>query len=195
MALTSGQLNINIGAPNSPTGSDSLYAAFGKIQNNFVNVFTEATTFSTANVASGFGLSNAVVSGTITLTNIGVTKVTMADTNITTDAANGNIIIAMAGNLTGLTSISVSNVTIGTLITTPNITVTGNVSTANVTASANITAGNITATTTTNAGTILNLTPLVTPPLTPAQGTIYYDSFMNQLRVYNGVTWGNIAIA
>lgn len=87
MALPSGQLNIAIGAPNNPTGSDSLYTAFGKIQNNFVNVFTEATNFSTANVSTGLGLSNSVSAGNILITNAGVTGVVMADTNITTTAA------------------------------------------------------------------------------------------------------------
>jgi hypothetical protein len=172
-----------------------LYAAFGKIQNNFVNVFTEATTFSTANIASSTGLSNAVVSGTITLTNTGVISVTMADTNITTTAANGDIIIGMAVDLTGLNSVTASNVNASTSMNTPNIVVTGNVTAANVVASGNISANNITITTVTNVGTILNLTPTVTPPTTPTQGTIYYDSFMNMLRVYNGTAWGNVSIS
>lgn len=195
-----GQININrSSAPNSPTGSDSLFIAFGKIQDNFDTLFQQATTFKTANIITGTGLAKTPDPDpnidTITITNTGVLSVTMADTNITTTAVNGDIIIAMATSLTGLTDIASGNVNAAIRMNTLNITVSDTVSTANLTASGNITAGNITATTITNAGTVLKLTPIPTAPATPTQGTIYYDSFMNMLRVYNGIQWGNIAIS
>jgi hypothetical protein len=42
---------------------------------------------------------------------------------------------------------------------------------------------------------VIRLTPLMVSPSSPTQGTIYYDGFMNMLRVYNGTTWGNVALS
>lgn len=101
----------------------------------------------------------------------------------------------MATSLTGLVAVTSDTVTATVAVNTPNITVSGNVITANLVASANITAINIAASGVTNAGTVINLTPTAVPPPVPTQGTIYYDSFMNMLRVYNGVAWGNVSMS
>ena len=193
MALTSGQININIGAPNNPTGSDSLYTAFGKIQDNFTNVFTEATAFSAANIATSTGLSNAVVSGTVTITNTGVTNLANG-TNIVTSAGNGNIIVSLANVVTGLTSVSANNFIASANINASNVTAV-TVNTTNATATGNISANNVVVTSSTTVGTVMRLTPTSTAPLSPTQGTIYYDGFLNMLRVYNGTSWGNVAMS
>jgi hypothetical protein len=193
MALTSGQIIINIGAPNNPTGSDSLYTAFGKIQDNFTNVFTEATAFSSANIATSTGLSNTVVGGVVTLTNTGVTNVAVG-TNIVTTAGNGNIIVSLANVVTGLTSVSANNFVATANVNASNVTAVS-VNTTNATATGNISANNFIAVSSTSVGTVMRLTPTSTAPLSPTQGTIYYDSFLNMLRVYNGTSWGNVALA
>jgi len=193
MALTSGQININIGAPNSPTGSDSLYTAFGKIQDNFVNVFTEASSFTTANIATGTGLSNSVSSGTITIVNTGVTSL-VAGTNLSTSAPNGAVTLSLSPTISGLTSLATGTLT-ATSTTSTSLSVTGLLSAGNISTAGNVTAGNMTATGSATIGTMMRLTPLVTPPVSPTQGTIYYDGFMNMLRVYNGTSWGNISLS
>lgn len=194
MALTSGQLNINIGAPNSPQGSDSLYVAFGKIQNNFVNVFTEATSFTSANIITGAGLSNSAVSGTVTLVNTGVTGI-VGDTNIVADSPNGTVTLSLATSLSGLVSVAAGNVNVSATLRSANITSTNSIIANTIVASSNVTANNLSATASTNAGALLKLTPQMTPPASPTQGTIYYDGFLNVLRVHNGLTWGNVALS
>lgn len=194
MALNSGQLNINIGAPNSPTNSDSLYTAFGKIQDNFTNVFTEASSFTAANVAVGAGLGSSTTGGTITIVNGGVVSVTMADTNLTTTAANGAITLGLATTIGGLATVSTTNLVATTQITTSTLVASQTVQAANISVTGNITTSNIAATTSTTVGTFLRLTPTATPPSAPTQGTVYYDSFINMLRVYNGTSWGNVAL-
>jgi hypothetical protein len=195
MALISGQLTINIGAPNSPTGSDSLYTAFSKIEDNFTNVFSEASSFTAANVAVGAGLGSTTTGGTITIVNQGVVSVAMADTNLTTSSANGAITLGLADTITGLATVSTTNLVATTQITTSSLVVNGTAAAANISTAGNITASNIAATTSTTVGTFLRLTPISSPPPSPTQGTVYYDGFINMLRVYNGTTWGNVALS
>lgn len=61
MAIT-GKLNINIGLPNESTGSDSLYTAFTKINDNFSNLFSNSSPFNT--FVAGVG-SNVVANTTL----------------------------------------------------------------------------------------------------------------------------------
>lgn len=194
MALSSGQINIDIGAPNSPTGSDSLYTAFGKIQDNFTNVFTEASSFTASNVAVGAGLGSSTTGGTITIVNEGVVSVAVTNTNLTTSSANGNITLGLANTIGGLATISTTNLVATTQITTSTLVASGTIQAANISSSGNITASNIAATTSTTVGTFLRLSPIASPPPSPSQGTVYYDSFINMLRVYNGTSWGNVAL-
>ena len=194
MALISGQLNINIGAPNSPTNSDSLYTAFGKIQDNFTNVFTEASSFTAANISVGAGLGATTTLGTITIVNEGVVSVITTNTNLTTSAASGAITMGLANTITGLATVSTANLTATTQITTQSLVASQTIVAASISVSGNIAGGNISATTSTTVGTFLKLTPIASPPASPSQGTVYYDSFINMLRVYNGTSWGNVAI-
>lgn len=195
MALISGQLNINIGTPNSPQGADSLFTAFTKIQNNFTNVFTEASSFTAANVAVGAGLSSTTAGGTITIVNTGVTSVAVAGNNLTSTSTDGDITLGLANTIGGLASVSTTNLTVASTTTTSSLVATGTVVAANISVTGNITGGNITAASYTSAGTFLKLTPIASPPASPSQGTVYYDSFINMLRVYNGTSWGNVALS
>ena len=84
----SGQSNINIGLPNESVGSDSLYTAFNKIQDNFNVLFGNAN----PNIVSGNGISIASSAGNITVsTNL------VAGNNVNLTNSNGAIIIDATG--------------------------------------------------------------------------------------------------
>ena len=42
-----GQQILTIGTENQPTGSETLFSAFNKVQNNFNNLFSCASSYST----------------------------------------------------------------------------------------------------------------------------------------------------
>jgi hypothetical protein len=110
----SGQQTINVGLPNNPTNSDSLYTAFTKIQNNFTNVFSNATSLSS--LATGYGIDGSIAGNTITINNTGVTQL-LAGTGISISSSNGNVSIAVSGSangtlVAGVTSIGVSSSTL-----------------------------------------------------------------------------------
>ena len=91
----SGQANINIGAENESVGSDSLFTAFNKVQNNFSKLFTVASPAVAANANSGV---NVTTSGNVVyITNTGVTAIT-AGTNIIISSSNGNVEISSTGS-------------------------------------------------------------------------------------------------
>lgn len=95
----SGQQFINIGTQNQSIGSDSLYIAFNKIQNNFSNIFNSAS--SVTNFVGSTGISAEITTAnTVTLINTGVTKL-IPGTGITLSGSNGNVIISVAGDGTG----------------------------------------------------------------------------------------------
>jgi len=101
----SGQLNINIGLPNESTGSDSLYTAFTKIEDNFTNVFACASPY--ANIIGGDGIStdDDAANGNITINNTGVINILpTASINVTDDGA-GNFQLSVTmdanGNIVG----------------------------------------------------------------------------------------------
>ena len=97
MAL-SGIQTINIGLPNESAGSDSLYVAFNKINQNFSTVFSNASPFSTFNAGNGIGITANSVSGIVTITNTGVTQLTTAaNSGIILSNNQGNIEIALSG--------------------------------------------------------------------------------------------------
>lgn len=82
-----GQQNINIGAPNDPVGSDSLFTAFTKTQNNFNTLFSLSSPIN--NVTAGNGINvNTLTSSAITITNTGVTKL-IAGNNISITNTSG----------------------------------------------------------------------------------------------------------
>ncbi len=95
-----GKQNINVGLPNEPTGSDSLRAAFIKVENNFSNLFACASPYNTFTAGSGVGVVSNANTGTVTITNAGVTNI-IAGTNITIDQSNGNVTISSTGGGSG----------------------------------------------------------------------------------------------
>jgi len=118
----SGQLNINIGLPNESTGSDSLYTAFNKIQDNFSNVFACASPYSNIIAGNGITVNDDSANGNITIDNAGVINIIPTSSiNVSDDGfgnfqlsvtmdANGNIV----GGVTsvGLQSASSSRLTV-----------------------------------------------------------------------------------
>lgn len=95
MAISGKQI-INIGLQNESTGSDSLYAAFNKINNNFSTLFSCASPFNTFNAGNGISIASNSTSGIITLTNTGVTNL-VAGTNIVLSSSNGQVTISATG--------------------------------------------------------------------------------------------------
>lgn len=132
-----GQQNLNIGVENESTNSDSLFAAFNKIQNNFTTIFTNGSSYNNFIGANGVAVSANNLSGTITLVNTGVTKL-IPGTGITVDTSNGNVTISASGNgVIGVTNVGVSSNTLivrntpivssGTInVDLPNIPVSAN---------------------------------------------------------------------
>lgn len=146
MAIT-GNTTINVGLPNESTGSDSLYTAFNKINNNFSILFANAS----PNVIAGNGIGVTVANNTATVTNTGVLDIIQG---------TGNIIIS---NTAGVYTISIGNVAAGMgTVTSVNVTP---VSTSRITSSGGpiTTYGNISidlATTGVTAGTYTS--PIIT---------------------------------
>ena len=104
-----GQANLNIGAQNQQTGSDSLYVAFNKIQNNFTTLFSQASTYDTFIGNTGIGTVANSTNGTLTITNTGVLTLNPG-TGITLSGSNGNVTVSVSGNVTGALVAGVTNV-------------------------------------------------------------------------------------
>jgi hypothetical protein len=104
-----GQANLNIGAQNQQSGSDSLYVAFNKIQNNFTTLFSHASTYDTFIGGAGISASSDSTAGTVTLVNTGVLNITPG-TGITLSGSNGNVTVSVSGNVTGALVAGVTNV-------------------------------------------------------------------------------------
>jgi len=117
----SGKQTINIGLPNESVGSDSLYTAFTKTQNNFDIVFACASPYSTFTAGSGINVNANSSTGIVSITNSGVTNI-VAGTNIVISSANGNVTISSTGGGGGgggtVTSIGVNPVSTDRLTTT-----------------------------------------------------------------------------
>lgn len=110
MAIT-GQQTILIGLPNESTGSDSLFTAFTKINDNFNTLFTNASPIT--GIAAGNGINVTNSSNAITITNTGVTSL-ISGGGVTLSGSNGNITITAtggngSGNLTYVGLIPASN--------------------------------------------------------------------------------------
>ena len=108
----SGQQNINIGAENTQTGSDSLYTAFNKVQDNFTKLFGNSSNYNTFNAGAGIAAGNDSANGIVTITNTGVTSLT-AGTGIAISSQTGNVIISASGNgNVGVTSVDITSNTL-----------------------------------------------------------------------------------
>ncbi len=122
----SGQQIINIGAENQVSGSDSLYEAFNKSQNNFTRLFNVASPYNTFNPGTGVSTYANSSSGTVTITNTGVTSI-VAGTGITISGATGAVTISASGNgNVGVTSVGIESTTL-VVANTPIISA-GNIS-------------------------------------------------------------------
>jgi len=104
-----GQQNINIGLENQQQGSDTLYDAFNKVQNNFTKLFSFSSQFNTFNSGAGIGVTANGTSGTVTITNTGVVSL-IQGTGIALSGSNGNVTIsAISEGPLGVTSVGVSS--------------------------------------------------------------------------------------
>jgi hypothetical protein len=108
-----GQQVINVGLPNEPTNSDSLFTAFTKANVNFHTLFNNASPYNTFNSGGGVSVTSNASTGTVSVTNTGVTNI-IAGTDIVINQANGNVTIsAIGGNGNGggtVTSVGVAAV-------------------------------------------------------------------------------------
>lgn len=107
----SGQKIINIGLQNEAAGSDSLYAAFHKVQDNFNNLFSCSSPYSTVTGNTGISVTSNAIAGTVDVLNTGVTSIA-AGSGIVIDRSTGNVIISSTGGNGGgggtVTSVSVA---------------------------------------------------------------------------------------
>ena len=115
-----GQQNINIGMPNESTGSDSLYTAFTKSQQNFTQLFACSSPYNTFTAENGIAITANANTGIVTITNTGVTNL-IAGTNVILSGSNGNVTISATGGGNG----GGGTVTSVGLIPSARLTVTG----------------------------------------------------------------------
>ena len=124
-----GQQTINVGLPNESANSDSLYTAFTKTQQNFSNLFTNASPYNTFTAGAGITASANAITGTVAITNTGVTSI-VAGTNIVINQSNGAVTISAntGGGGSGLSSVGISPVSNTRLVVTNSPLVTnGNI--------------------------------------------------------------------
>lgn len=110
-----GKLNINIGLQNESIGSDSLYTAFNKTKDNFDNLFSNSSSFTSFYGNTGISVTYGNSNTSVDITNTGVTSI-IAGTGIVVDRANGNVTISSTGGGNGsigtVTSVGVSSSTL-----------------------------------------------------------------------------------
>jgi hypothetical protein len=154
----SGLQTIDVGLQNESTGSDSLYTAFNKIQDNF-EIVANIANYSNFTGNTGIAVASNANAGTVGITNTGVISI-IAGTNITVSSANGNVTINSAGGngsgsvtSVGVTPVSNSRIT----VTNSPITTTGNISID--LANSGVTAGSYTlpSITVDNYGRVINI--------------------------------------
>ena len=124
-----GQQTINVGLPNESANSDSLYTAFTKTQQNFSNLFANASPYNTFTAGAGITASANAITGTVAITNTGVTSI-VAGTNIVINQSNGAVTIsANTGNGgPGLSSVGITPVSNTRLVVTNSpLVVNGNI--------------------------------------------------------------------
>jgi hypothetical protein len=103
-----GQETLNIGIENQATGSDSLFAAFNKVSNNFTTLFADSSPFSTFNSGNGTLVSSYSSNGVVKIENTGVLSLN-AGTGVTLSGTTGNITISASGggSGSGVTSVGI----------------------------------------------------------------------------------------
>lgn len=131
MALT-GQQHINIGNVNEQTGSDSLYDAFIKVENNFDNLFTNASPFKqfvSDSATSGIEVVADSDTGKVVIKHTGVANILPGTGIQATKKTNGDVELSVIGNqygqlVAGVTSVGLSSSTLE-LSNDPVVTATG----------------------------------------------------------------------
>jgi hypothetical protein len=124
-----GQQTINVGLPNESANSDSLYTAFTKTQQNFSNLFANASPYNTFTAGAGITASANATTGTVSITNTGVTSI-VAGTNIVINQSNGAVTISAntGGGGSGLSSVGIAPVSNTRLVVTNSpLVVNGNI--------------------------------------------------------------------
>ena len=127
MAISGIQV-INVGLPNESAGSDSLRTAFNKTVTNFNTLFTAASPYNTFTAGAGISTNAVANTGTVTITNTGVTSI-IAGTGITVNQANGAVTITNtggSGNGSGVTSVGIASNTLS--VSNTPIVSSGNIS-------------------------------------------------------------------
>jgi hypothetical protein len=122
-----GQETIQIGAQNNPTGSDSLWTAFNKTQNNFVRLFTASSPYNNFVGEDGTLVSSNAQTGIVSIKNTGVLNL-YPGTGITMTGSNGNIVISSSGGSGGGGGVTSIGINSGTL----NVTNTPVISTGSI---------------------------------------------------------------
>jgi hypothetical protein len=114
-----GQQTINVGLPNESANSDSLYTAFTKTQQNFANLFSNASPYNTFTAGAGITASANANTGTVVITNTGVTSI-VAGANIVINQSNGAVTISATtgGNGLGLSSVGLTPASTNRLVVT-----------------------------------------------------------------------------
>jgi hypothetical protein len=127
MAISGLQV-INIGLQNESANSDSLYTAFNKTKDNFTTLFGNASPYNVFANGAGITTSADANTGTVTITNTGVTSI-IAGTGITINNSNGAVTITNTGgngNGSGVTSVGVLSSTLSVsnspIVSSGNIT-------------------------------------------------------------------------
>jgi len=92
----SGKQTINIGLPNQSANSDSLFEAFSKTEQNFETLFNNASPFTTFVGGNGIGVQSNANSGTVTITNTGVTEL-RGGTGVSLTGNTGVVTISATG--------------------------------------------------------------------------------------------------
>jgi hypothetical protein len=114
-----GEQTINVGLPNESANSDSLYTAFTKTQENFANLFELSSPYNTFTAGAGITASANATTGTVSITNTGVTSIIAGD-DIVINQSNGAVTISAntgAGG-SGLSSVGVIPVSNTRLVVT-----------------------------------------------------------------------------
>lgn len=146
-----GQESINIGYPNEPSGSDSLYTAFTKIKTNFETLFACASPYSTITGNTGIIVNTNSNIGTLDIYNSGVvglvagTGISLAGTS-NGGVYTGNITISAIGVVGNVSSVGITSSTLE--ITGSPITSSGNINVelpSDITISGNLTADSVSA--------------------------------------------------
>lgn len=100
---------INVGVENQATGSDSLFTAFTKTQNNFATLSACASPYNTFNGGNGIQTEAFSSNGTVVITNTGILNI-LPGTGITATNTNGNVTISVSGTANGEIVAGVTNV-------------------------------------------------------------------------------------